>query len=98
MENGIKAGEEIKHLRACIVDQADNQITINHQADDIAAFRQQVEEYKAFWDQARLANQMLENLLAIIHRDGGHYTSEHGLEKSVKDAQKKVAEATNERP
>jgi hypothetical protein len=26
------------------------------------------------------------NLLAVIHRDGGHYTEEHGLEKSVKDA------------
>uniref|UniRef100_A0A6M3LVS8 Uncharacterized protein n=1 Tax=viral metagenome TaxID=1070528 RepID=A0A6M3LVS8_9ZZZZ len=35
---------------------------------------------------------MLENLLAIIHRDGGHYASEHGLEKSVKDAQKKGCE------
>ena len=28
----------------------------------------------------------LRNLLAIIHRDGGHYTSEHGLEKATEDA------------
>ncbi len=28
----------------------------------------------------------LNNLLAVIHRDGGHYTGEHGLNKSVKDA------------
>ena len=26
------------------------------------------------------------NLLAIIHRDGGHHTSEVGIEQSVKDA------------
>ena len=28
----------------------------------------------------------LKELLAIIHRDGGHYTEKHGIEKSVKDA------------
>lgn len=33
------------------------------------------------------------NLLARIHRDGGHYTEEHGLEKSVADADLKVAAA-----
>ncbi len=27
-EHGIKAGEEIKHLRSCIVDQADNRLEI----------------------------------------------------------------------
>ena len=26
------------------------------------------------------------NLLAVIHRDGGHYTEKHGINKSVKDA------------
>lgn len=31
------------------------------------------------------------SLLARIHRDGGHYTAEHGLEKSVADADLKVA-------
>ena len=30
----------------------------------------------------------LNNLLAIIHRDGGQYVSEHGLEMSVSDAHK----------
>jgi len=25
-------------------------------------------------------------LLAIIHRDGGHYTGEHGIEKACEDA------------
>jgi hypothetical protein len=31
-------------------------------------------------------NRHLLNLLAIIHRDGGHHTAEVGLEQSVKDA------------
>ena len=33
------------------------------------------------------------NLLAIIHRDGGHYVAEHGLDKAVQDAMKIVAES-----
>jgi len=28
----------------------------------------------------------LENLLAVIHRDGGHYVGRHGLDKAVADA------------
>jgi len=31
---------------------------------------------------------MLKNLLAILHRDGGHYTVEHGVEKSYDDGKK----------
>jgi hypothetical protein len=31
------------------------------------------------------------NLLAVIHRDGGHYTGEHGFEKSCRDAEAIVA-------
>jgi len=30
------------------------------------------------------------NLLAVIHRDGGHYTAEHGVQKSAEDAEKIV--------
>jgi hypothetical protein len=30
--------------------------------------------------------QLLLNLLAVIHRDGGHHTSEVGVEQSVEDA------------
>ncbi len=29
---------------------------------------------------------LLKDLLAVIHRDGGHYTERHGLAKSVQDA------------
>ena len=39
----------------------------------------------------------LQNLLAVIHRDGGHYTAEHGLEKSVQDAMRLVPELRAER-
>lgn len=32
------------------------------------------------------------NLLAVLHGDGGHYTAEHGFEKSCKDAEKRYYE------
>jgi len=32
------------------------------------------------------AEELLKNLLAIIHRDGGHYVAEHGLEEATDDA------------
>jgi hypothetical protein len=35
---------------------------------------------------------LLLNLLAVIHRDGGHYTEQHGLEKSCADAERLSAE------
>lgn len=34
----------------------------------------------------------LSNLLARIHRDGGHYEAEHGTEKAVAEAEKRIAE------
>lgn len=30
------------------------------------------------------------DLLAVLHRDGGHYTAEHGVEKSAADAMAEV--------
>lgn len=40
------------------------------------------------WAAARIAEleRELGNLLAIIHRDGGHYMIEHGARKAVEDA------------
>ena len=35
-------------------------------------------------------NEILQGLLAIIHRDGGHHTEYRGLELSVQDAQQKI--------
>lgn len=37
------------------------------------------------------------DLLAIIHRDGGHYTGRYGLRKSVRDAMRIVPELRVER-
>lgn len=34
----------------------------------------------------------LSELLAIIHRDGGHYEAQHGTEKAVQDAMNKIHE------
>jgi hypothetical protein len=36
------------------------------------------------------AENLLLDLLATIHSDGGHYTSQHGVEKSVQDAHQAV--------
>jgi len=74
MEKGIKAGEEIKHLRACIVDQADNQITINHQADDIADLRQQVDALSVGRD--TLKRKYMELIMAVA--DKYPFESRHG--------------------
>jgi len=41
---------------------------------------------------SKQSERMLRNLLAVIHRDGGQYVEEHGLEQAVKDAEKIVAE------
>lgn len=45
------------------------------------------------WRQiAQKREHQLLNLLARIHRDGGHYTVEHGLAKSVEDADKVICD------
>jgi len=31
-------------------------------------------------------NATLENILCVIHRDGGHYIAEHGIQKAFDDA------------
>ena len=47
-------------------------------------------EYESGWIERLVAQgdheSLLRNLLAIIHRDGGHYTERHGLVKSFQDA------------
>ena len=39
----------------------------------------------------------LGNLLAVIHRDGGHYQAEHGTEKAVADAMEAISHERTER-
>lgn len=41
---------------------------------------------------ARIQNNLLRDLLAVIHRDGGHHTDEVGIEKSVADAHTRILE------
>lgn len=43
------------------------------------------------------ARQQRNDLLARIHRDGGHYTGRVGIEQSMEDAHEKVATAYGER-
>jgi predicted RNA-binding Zn-ribbon protein involved in translation (DUF1610 family) len=38
------------------------------------------------------AETMLRNLLARIHRDGGHYVEAHGIDKALADADAKVVQ------
>jgi hypothetical protein len=40
--------------------------------------------------------QTLRNLLAVVHRDGGHYAAEHGLDKASLDAEKVVIQTRAE--
>ena len=47
--------------------------------EKIAKLQKQVEDLKA-------ENQSFGNVLAIIHRDGGHYITKHGHEKASEDA------------
>ncbi len=49
----------------------------------IAAARTAIPE---LLDEIERLRQSLGNLLAVIHRDGGHYTAMHGREKAVRDA------------
>jgi hypothetical protein len=43
------------------------------------------------------ARRELGEILAVIHRDGGHYTGEHGISKSVADAHATWAVMVRER-
>ena len=38
----------------------------------------------------RDASIKLGNLLAVIHRDGGHYQNEHGTDKAIADAEQRI--------
>ena len=46
-----------------------------------------LEAQDKLYSQRGYIQQCVGNLLAVIHRDGGHYMDEHGLEKACKDAE-----------
>ena len=63
-------------------------------ANSDACWRMEQEVLQRKLDEAR---RDLGEILAIIHRDGGHYTGEHGISKSVADAHATWAAMVRER-
>lgn len=62
-----------------------------HEMDALKAQILKMEGQQDQWEEREAtAYHLLRNLLAVIHRDGGHHTSDVGLKQSVKDAQAKV--------
>lgn len=59
-------------------------------SNDAQALQGAAREYQERWQQAYT---LLNNLLAVVHRDGGHYVVEHGLGKATSDACAAVIEA-----
>ncbi len=49
------------------------------------------EEHAAEIDRLKRERHHIYDLLARIHRDGGQYTAEHGVEKACEDAESQVA-------
>ena len=69
---------------------------IRQQSADIAELRAELAAAVAKRNEwaggaARLSSQ-LGNLLAVIHRDGGHYESEYGTEKACADAMQRICD------
>jgi len=46
-------------------------------------------------DENKEFKNLLLDLLAVLHRDGGHYTANHGIEKSIKEAKIKYLTAVH---
>jgi hypothetical protein len=64
--------------------------TLDHKWEKIVEGKdRQLRELRRKLEQYR---RPLLDILAVVHRDGGHYTVDHGLEKSVEDALKIIAE------
>ena len=77
---------------------------INRLIDELATAKKQLLEYeqaeaavcpedvgvKEYVGLLKAENQSFGNVLAVIHRDGGHYITEHGHKKASEDARKIV--------
>lgn len=48
--------------------------------------------YRGLMGSKEINEKMFFNLLAYIHRDGGHYVSKHGTIKAYEDAVKKICD------
>jgi hypothetical protein len=71
---------------------SDDDLTVYDLAERVASGREQSRAaYKEIAIELLRVQRDLCNLLARIHRDGGHHTEACGLEKSVADADAAVA-------
>jgi len=61
---------------------------------EVTLLRVRLEKAERERDEAR---RELGEILAIIHRDGGHHTGKHGISKSVADAHATWADVVRER-
>lgn len=81
--------DELRRICVAAVNATDGACGDTVSTEFLALLPREIEMLKA--ERNRLA-QMLSNLLAVIHRDGGHYQMDHGLTKAVTDAESKVVE------
>jgi hypothetical protein len=77
---------EVESLLAHLEEQTQRRRCASITDDEIALLRQ------ALSSKNELPSRMLNELLAVIHRDGGHYIAEHGLQKAFDDAMQLSAE------
>jgi rubrerythrin len=80
----VPTGYEIDLLR-------DEIARLRDELDDLPGCQHWRENQDLMDEIARLRS-ILGDILAVIHRDGGHYTEEHGLERSARDATRRVSE------
>ena len=70
--------------------EADDPTVIHRQQMDKDGIRNGDRVQDTFMNNALITHrerEELSNLLAVIHRDGGHYEAKHGLLKTIEDAE-----------
>jgi DNA repair exonuclease SbcCD ATPase subunit len=70
--------------------------TIEHLRKEKANYRAKVDQLEAENERLAASDTALGNLLAVIHRDGGHYRTEHGTAQAAEDAQEIVIQLRTE--
>lgn len=69
-----------------------NHDDVSYGAPDAPTSEQQAEARDTHRGGSSYEASMLLNLLARIHRDGGHYVEQHGLDKAIEDADAQVVQ------
>ena len=84
---------EIKRLTACLftMQNAAMALTAERDTSIAAAVAAEREARAAEIDRLKRERHHIYDLLARIHRDGGQYAAEHGVEKACDDAESQVA-------